>query len=72
MKPEGQLKLEEHIARCERCTRATGRVNDFCGVGIFLFREWNPTPVSATLLSKEESARIIEQEQERARKANDN
>jgi hypothetical protein len=69
-----KLNLLEHVADCNVCSRAQGRANDFCERGRFLFFEWakDQTPTGAVLLSEEESARVIEQERKRVRKASDN
>lgn len=58
MTPE-ELKFREHIDKCERCKAAKKRVNDFCPTGLMFFQEWNPPPVKATLLSQEDSNKVI-------------
>ena len=61
-----------HIADCGVCSRANKRVNDFCDLGRFLFFDWNPQPISATMLDEQTSRRVIDPELARARKAGSN
>lgn len=54
-------KLNHHISRCEQCSKANKRANDFCLTGKLLFRDWATLqqPTSVKVLSEEESLRII-------------
>ncbi len=69
-------ELEKHVVDCGICSRANKRVNDFCDRGRFLFAEFTKTaqgkPRRVTLLGVEESRKIIEQENARARKREQN
>lgn len=73
-KEERKLALVGHVNNCPRCVAARKRANDFCDTGRLLFFDYvkDEAPISERLLSAEESARIIQKEKARARKANSN
>jgi hypothetical protein len=66
--------LEEHVNSCRICSAANKRVNDFCPAGKVLFYEFaqHNAPISAEVLSEEESAKVRNEIQQKRREAHNN
>jgi hypothetical protein len=75
--PNPQMEaLKAHIAACSVCSAANRRVNDFCGTGQLLFREWakDHPPIAAveTEITKEQFDRMVAEAERRQRQAERN
>jgi len=69
-------KTKMHVLACAVCSRAAGRVNDFCEEGQLLFLEWaqdrRPLRITEVELSHEQYTRLVGEANRRRRQADRN